>query len=677
MPLSNSRFAPVEEILHETLVRDPYRWLENRALPETDKWIREQQAICDAYFRTCNELPAIRERVREYLDIDVIDRPAKVGQRYFYRRRIRGQEQACIYVRDMGLDIERLLVDPSTHGPFVSVAVHRISQYGSLLAYELTQGGEDRQSIHIVDVEHGATLAGKVGYGYARGFTFTTDNQGFYYSHEFTPTASEHTVRHQFLNNSGEGHVVFRVVRSLGSRLVLTADSVHLGAFWTHESRGVLLGDFWLARRETPTQWHQVFANRKLPFKPVLQAGRLFAISYEQAPNGKVVELNCSGQETRTVIPDQGSMIRQLVITEDSVYLVVTEGPRSVVRSWELSGAEHPQITLPHQGEVHLLPSLGDGSSLFISSESFTRPQSICEFVPATRELSVWSGRILPCSMKEIVVEHTVYPSTDKQSIPITLVRDAASCTGMSHPVIMTGYGGFGISMVSQFSVLVTILLECGGVFAVPHIRGGGEFGRAWHEAGRGRNRQTSFNDFIAAAEWLMREGFTTPQQLAIFGSSHGGLLVGAAMMQRPNLFRAVLCMSALLDMVRYEQFDRAARWKREYGTAQIKEDFQALCAISPYHWAMDSKNFPAVLFVSGDKDDRCNPAHTRKMAARLAENWIGANPVLVDYSSERGHSPVLPLQIRIDALARRIAFLCRELNLSFSIGARRDTVCH
>jgi prolyl oligopeptidase len=203
----------------------------------------------------------------------------------------------------------------------------------------------------------------------------------------------------------------------------------------------------------------------------------------------------------------------------------------------------------------------------------------------------------------------------------------------------------------------------------VPHIRGGGEFGKAWHDAGRARNRQTSFDDFIAAAEWLCDQGATTPCQLGIFGGSNSGLLVAAAMTQRPDLFGAMVCIAPLLDMVRYEQFDEAVKWRREYGTVDDPEDFRALYAYSPYHHVAEDVDYPPILFVTGDQDDRCNPAHVRKMAARLQGRSVQKSIVIVDYSQERGHSPVLPLSVRIPALARRITFLCRELNITIPEG--------
>jgi prolyl oligopeptidase len=215
---------------------------------------------------------------------------------------------------------------------------------------------------------------------------------------------------------------------------------------------------------------------------------------------------------------------------------------------------------------------------------------------------------------------------------------------------------------------------DLGAIFAIPHVRGGGEFGKAWREAGRARNRQTTFDDFIRAAEWLCQQGVSSPEQLAIFGGSNSGLLVGAAMTQRPDLFAAVLCIAPLLDMIRYESFDQAGRWRHEYGSIKDADDFQALYAYSPYHRIAEDVDYPATLFVTGDKDDRCNPAHVRKMAARLQERPAQKAPVVVDYSEERGHSPVLPLSVRVAALARRITFLCRQLGIAPPDGGQDET---
>jgi prolyl oligopeptidase len=670
MSLNSSRFAPVEEMIHGVLVRDPYRWLEDRSLPETEAWINDQQHRCNDYFANCGNLDAIRNRVREYLDVEVIDQPAKVGSRYFYRRRERGQEQANIYVRDAFIGQEHLLVDPSSLGPFASVGIHRISKDGSLLAYELKQGGGDRKAIQIVDVESGRVFPDFIETGYARGFSFTSDDLGFYYCHEGLEISEDHTIRLHRLEGTGPDRVCFRVAHNRGSRLILTADHTHLGAIHIHQPDGAGVIDFWVARQSEPENWRCIFKGRKLPYSPILKQGRIFAIRYEQTSNGKLVEMSHAGEEIRTVVPEQDAVIRQLVIAGGKVFLNCLERMVPSLQCWSLEGEYLGCLDIPVDGTIQLLSVQSEAAdSIFYTYESLTQPPTTLEYRTHIERTHLWHRRKIPATLHDCPRREATYPSKDGVSIPITIASRSQVILGQQHPVIMTSYGGFGVPMTPQFSVLVAIMMELGVTFALPHIRGGGEFGEQWHNAARGRNRQVAFDDFIAATEWLCSEQIATPNQVAIFGGSNSGLLVGAAMTQRPDLFRAVLCIAPLLDMVRYEFFDQAVKWRQEYGTVDDPEDFAALYACSPYHHVEEDIDYPSAFFVSGDKDDRCNPAHVRKMAARLQERDTQRSTIIVDYSEERGHSPVLPLSVRVEALARRIAFLCRELKLPVDFG--------
>jgi prolyl oligopeptidase len=241
--------------------------------------------------------------------------------------------------------------------------------------------------------------------------------------------------------------------------------------------------------------------------------------------------------------------------------------------------------------------------------------------------------------------------------------RDVLS--GSNNPTIMTSYGGYGLSMTPQFSVFVAFLMERGCLFALPNIRGGSEFGMNWHKAAQRRNRQTAYDDFLSAAEWLIASGRTAADKLAIFGGSNSGLLVAAALTQRPDLFRAVVCMVPILDMLRYHLYDNAHVWKDEFGSADDPDDFAALAKYSPYHQVCQDTAYPATMIVSGDADQNCNPLHARKMTARLQAANISGNPIFLDYNRFRGHSPMLPLRERIDALTDRMAFLCSQLQLS------------
>lgn len=671
MPVVGSTPVPVEEVLHGVTVTDPYRWLEDRGSPETEEWIACQQGLLSAYFSSVQGLSTLRTRISHFLNVEVIDQVARIGDLCFYRRRDRNQEQACIWVRNMPTAQERVLVNPNEQGPFVSAGIHCISDGGSLLAYEVKQGGEDTKAIHAVDVASGRTLVEHLETGYARGFAFASDNTGFYYCHEPAGVTEDHTIRLRRFGRLMEAdRVVLRMARTPRSKLVLMSDQFHFGAAYFHDHGSDVAADFYLASRSQDQQWTCVFANKTLPCAPFLKSKRILVLTEDGAPNGRIVELSEKGVISRIIVPEWEFRIQQVSIAGENVYVSYVIPGKTVVRVYSLSGKYLESLNIPVNGSIKLFPSYGNRSdTLFYSCESFTEPPTIFNYQPETRKSEVWSRRSISLDHARYRIRHNNYLSKDGTEIPMTLVMLNDVGSANERPVILTSYGGFGVSMTPQFSVLVEIMLEFGAVFAVPNIRGGSEFGNTWHEAARRGKRQVAVDDFISAAEFLCAQRVTTPHKLAIFGGSNSGLLVGAALTQRPDLFRAALCIAPLLDMVRYEQFGRARKWETEYGTVTEPADFHALYAYSPYHHIENALNYPSTLFVAGDKDDRCDPAHVRKMAARLQDRVAQQNPILVDYSRERGHSPVLPLSVRIKALTRRVAFLCQELNIPLASG--------
>jgi prolyl oligopeptidase len=663
MPLSLPRFPPVDERLHGVTVHDPYRWLEDRELPETEQWLEEQRARCEAYFSACDTFEELRRRVRNFLHREVLDQAVRVGGRCFYRRRKLDEEQACIYVREARTNQERLLVDPSGEGKFASAGIHRIAEDASLLAYELKHGGGDSKEIRIVDVGSGHVLPDRIPTGYARGFAFADRNRGFYFCQESSSETRDQLIQFHSFSEPTSDRVVLRRERSRESRLTLIADTVHLGAKWIHERGHELICDLLIAPRERDDDWRSVFVNKKPPYSPVLYRGRIFVFCREGAPNGKIVELGLDGTELQTVVPECPVPPRQIAVASGRFFLTYFSNGRASIRSWTLEGQDAGEIHIPAEGSCSLLPGFGSqGSSIFYMHESFSQQPSIFEYAPESGKSIPWSHGMDSQGLGTCKASSRSFHAKDRTEVPVTLVSRTGPVLRNPQPVIMTSYGGFGIPVAPQFSVLVTVMIELGAVLALPHIRGGGDLGKAWHDAGRTRNRQTAIDDYISAAEWLCAESFTAPSRLAIFGGSNSGMLAGALMTQRPDLFRAVLCIAPLLDMVRFECLNHAARWRAEYGTVENPDDFYALYAYSPYHQIRENVNYPSTLFVTGDKDDRCNPAHVRKMAARLQDGAKQHSPILVDYSAERGHSPVLPLSVRVDALTRRLAFLCREL---------------
>jgi prolyl oligopeptidase len=659
-----------EEIVHGTVVRDPYRWLEDRTLPETVDWIRTEQRRCSEYFAACPGLGVIERRVGHYLDVEIIDQPACIRDRYFYRKRPPGQEQGSICVCRASGGGERELVNPSQNGPFTSVGIYRISSDAAFLAFEQKRNGGDRREIHFLDVNRGAILPNTIPLGYASGLAFS--DSGYFFCHEIDQSSDEHTICYESFGSARQARTIFRVPRASNSRLILRASERWLGALRLRYEGRDIVTDFWVRElRDDVADWTSVFRGRRGLSSPILWRDRILVLIETRSGSSQLITVSPRGEELGVFVPEKKAPLRQIGLTRDRIFVAYVEYGASAIDAWTYSGQQTDSVPLPHGGTVRMLSSPAEETeSLFYTFESFELPPAIYQHQTTTNKSLLWHqrGPIDPSRCRQ-VHEATIL-SKDGERIPLTLV--SAGCKGMPiglRPALMTSYGGFGAATTPQFSALASILIEFGAVLALPHVRGGGEFGKAWHDAGRARNRQTSFDDFIVAAEWLCDQRVTTPARLGIFGGSNSGLLVAAAMTQRPELFGAMLCIAPLLDMVRYESCDKAAKWRREYGTVEDEEDFRALYAYSPYHHIAEDVDYPPVLFVTGDEDDRCNPAHVRKMAARLLQRSAQRSAVIVDYSQERGHSPVLPLSVRIRALARRIAFLCRELRITVPEG--------
>jgi prolyl oligopeptidase len=309
------------------------------------------------------------------------------------------------------------------------------------------------------------------------------------------------------------------------------------------------------------------------------------------------------------------------------------------------------------------LAAAAERDEILFERESFAVPPEIHRYFIQRGRASIWTKRKIPIEPRRFARGEVRFLAKDGVEVPMFLVGGRQAFTG-PRPTILTSYGGFGTSVTPQFSVLAMYLMERGCLFALPRIRGGSDLGAPWHEAGRGRNRQVAFDDFLSAAEWLISSGHTDPNRLAIFGGSNSGLLVLAVMTQRPDLFRAVLAIAPLADMLRYHLFDQAHYWREEFGTSENQKDFEALRHYSPYHNVQNGTAYPATMIVSGDRDQNCNSLHARKMTARLQAANGSASPILLDYQQLRGHSPVLPLSFRVEALTDRLAFLVDQLGL-------------
>jgi prolyl oligopeptidase len=672
-PQPDSPIEAATEILHGVAITDPYRWLENQESPCTREWIAAQTRYARSYLDSIPHRDRIRHRTRELLDVETYDSLQKAGNRYFFRKRPPGQEQPSIYMRE-GIDgPDQLLVDPSRRstGQHTAVRPLRISPDGRLLLYEVKEGGERTGIFELLDIENRKTLPDALARGYLRGFAFAPDSKAFYYVHESqgTQTHAQHTVlKHALGTRFDQDEEIFLVGQGDNIRLNIVPGKNRLG-FLLSRLGGDTLCDFYLLRLGSTQLPQAVIRNAPYQFAPVLlDDDRILAITDRDAPNLKVVELrrrNDSEAEFIDIVPQRDTRIQDWVPQADRIFVSYIRRLQAVIDIFDLSGRRIGEVPVENGETARLAGGSDDGQELFFERESFTKPTETYICRSPDSAISIWAKRKVPFDSGGLGCTRVSFRAKDGTEIPMSLLAraDILAATG-ALPTIMTSYGGFGVPMTPQFSVFVASLIERGCLFALPNIRGGSEFGTDWHEAAKRRNRQVAFDDFISAAEWLIQTGRTQAGSLAIFGGSNSGLLVGAVMTQRPDLFRAVVCMVPMLDMLRYHLFDNARVWKDELGSVEDPEDFRALFRYSPYHNIRNDSAYPATMMISGDADQNCNPLHARKMVARLQAVNVSGHPIVLDYSRYRGHSPVLPLSERVDALTDRIAFLCDQLRL-------------
>jgi prolyl oligopeptidase len=666
-----SRVEPVTEMLHGVPITDPYRWLEDQESPRTREWLAAQTEFARAYLDAIPARERIRERIRELLDVETYDSIQRVSNKYVFRKRVCGQEQPCIYLREGRDGRDELLLDPADRGTGKHTALKPLllSQDGRLLLYEVKEGGERTGTFELFDVEKREKLPDALPQGYLGGFSFAPDTRSFDYVHQALGAKRPYyrAAFHHVLGASFEDdHQIFCAGEDAKLRLHIIPGEKRLG-FLVIRCSDKTYVDFYLRSSDNESSPELLVEDADYKFGPLLLKDRILAITDRDSPNSRIVEVRPRAgypPDFVDVIAESDCPIRDWAVTSKEIYVSYTRGVRTEIHVFGLEGERLGQLPLEESDTVRIVGASAENDELFIEQESFTKPIQIWCHSAQTRKPQLWSQKTIPFNSGVYAHVQVWFSAKDGTRIPMFLVgRQTVFTTGL-HPTIMTSYGGYGVPMTPQFSVFVSFLMERGCLFALPNIRGGSEFGVEWHEAAKRRNRQVAIDDFVAAAEWLIETGRTTSEKLAIFGGSNSGLLVGAALTQRPNLFRAVVCMVPLLDMLRYHLFDNAHAWVDEFGTAEDPDDFPALARYSPYHHVRDGVAYPATMIVSGDADRNCNPLHARKMTARLQAASASNNPIVLDYSRFRGHSPVLPLSERIEALTDRMAFLCQQLRL-------------
>lgn len=665
---------PVSEILHGVTVTDPYRWLEDQSSPSTRKWLEEQNAYTHAYLEAIPGRERIRERIAELLAVETISEPWCIGRRLFYLKRRANQEQPAIVMRDSQNGNEVILLDPTERiedcQP-AALGILNISRDGHVLAYSVRHSGRYSQAVGFLDVDNKRIMSDQLPVSFRPIVVLSADGQGFYYSHEpLTSTRPYHRAAywHQFGTDPETDKEIFTAGEE---------PKLHLGIYGSVDgcflayrvTRGSDPPTFELYAQDMSSKScpRKVVEGKGLVFEPVVTRDKIIALTDWKAPNLRVIGIDQRDVQSNRwfeVVPESEYRIKDFAVIGSSLFVDRVANISSRIEVFDLSGHRRGVVECPSTGSVRLFRRPVESDILFYEFSSFGYPPTIFSYDPTKTEQKVWAGSQLNIDRSSIQVNELRCRSKDNTLIPLFAVAQKHPRFLGPSPAYLTAYGGFGTSRTPEFSVYSTFLINHGFVFAVANVRGGGEFGDRWHCAGKRHNRQNAINDFIAVAEWLCARGYAEVGKIAIGGGSNAGLLVGAALTQRPDLFRVVVCLGPILDMLRYHLFDFAHSWIDEYGSSENEDDFRYLLAYSPYHSVENTGRYPAVMLVSGDADNCCNPMHARKMAARLQAATHSHHPILLDYRPFWGHAPVQSLNHRIEALTDRLAFICHELGV-------------
>jgi prolyl oligopeptidase len=687
-----SEEQPVEETLFGVKVVDPYRWLEGSAAPEiagddpeldqrVADWTDDQNAYARSVLDNLPGREALERRLRELLEVGSIQAPQMRRDRYFYLQREGDQPQFTAWVRRGPQGEPRLLIDPNALDPegLTSLSWIEPDQAGERLAFGLFTAGDERTVLRVLDVGSGEWLADEIPGKVNSVYWLPGGTELVYHRLADVDDPYSGQIRlHRLGRHHRHDPVIFEqydhgpLATTWGPFAILSRDGrwLLLG-YWTGtDSNDLAVVDFERWRRTGELAPRTIVSGEPARAGGVVVGDTLLLHTTLGAANGRVmaVDLRDPRRESwREVIPERPrAVIEDVAVADGRLAVTFLEDASSRIEQFTLDGRPLGAVALPGLGTASISTE-PDRTETFVSFESFNESPTVYRVDLESGERTVWARPEVPADLSEIEVRQVRYRSKDGTTVPMFLVHRRGLELDGDNPALLYGYGGFGISMTPAFTASLVPWLEAGGVYAVANLRGGGELGEVWHRAGMLAAKQQVFDDFIAAAGWLIEEGYTRPHRLAIAGGSNGGLLTGAALVQRPELFAAVISRVPLLDMLRYQHFLMAKYWVPEYGSAEDREQFGYLLAYSPYHNVVPGTRYPAVLLTAGENDARVHPLHARKMAARLQAATASdpeSDPVLLYVERQAGHGAGKPLDERIRETADQGIFLLWQLGM-------------
>ena len=665
------------DVYFGTEVADPYRWLENDTSAETEAWVEAENAVTQAYLQSLPMRDRLVKRLTELVDYETVHAPKKHHGKWYFSRHDGKQNQYVVYVKD-SLDGEaRVFLDPNTFSEDGTVALTGMSwsNDGKYLAYRISRNGSDWQEIYVKDLETGELLNDHVEWVKFSGATW--HGKGFYYSTYDRPEEGRelssinegmkiyyHVIGTQqsedklFYSNPKEPQRFYTVSVNEEQTLLFLFES---GA---GETNNLYVRDL----RKPGSAYMTIADDMKYIYSPLYdEDNTLWLYTTENAPKGRIMKLDLRHLERENwteVVAEQENKLDEVDVINRQLVVTYMKDACTHAYIYTLDGQLRHEVSLPMAGSAYFT---GDEKEphCFFGFSSFTQPGTIYRYDMDKNTYTLYNQPKVQFDPDRYVSEQFFFASKDGTRVPMFIVHKKGIPLNGQNPTLLYGYGGFNISLQPYFSAMLIPWLEQGGVYAVVNLRGGGEYGEEWHEAGTKMNKQNVFDDFIAAAEYLIEKGYTCPGKLAIEGGSNGGLLVGACMTQRPELFQVAIPQVGVMDMLRYHLFTIGWNWAGDYGTsADSKEMFEYLLAYSPLHNIQPGVSYPATLITTADHDDRVVPAHSFKFAAMLQACQAGDKPVLIRIDTKAGHGGGKPLAKRIEEQADIYAFIFYNMGM-------------
>jgi prolyl oligopeptidase len=656
---------PVTETLHGVAITDPYRWLEDQESPETRDWINRENAYTDAMLGQLPDKARIAQRIESLLNTDQMSFPIVRNGRYFFTKRPAGQDLFAIYMRESATGPDILLIDPAPMSPkhTTNVGIEAVADDGKTLSYFVRLGGADEAEVRFYDVDARHDIGVPLSVARYFGVSLTPDGHAAYFT-RYT-SKEQHVIRRGV--SGGEEHALFG--EGYGPDKIVGSGISDDGRYLLIDvsyGSAAKKSEIYVKDLSDDGPIRTVVNDVDARFSADEADGKLVLLTNWNAPNQRVMITDISNPERanwKELVPEnKNAALQSISLVGGKMFLRYLENVKPRVIGFTLDGQPQEEIKFDTLGTVSNVAGTWNSPVAFYAFSSFAVPPTIYAYDVPTRASTQFFRQNAPVNSADFNVEQVWYTSKDGTRVPMFLLYKKGLQRNGSNPTLLTGYGGFVLSSLPGFSASAVTWAENGGVYALANLRGGGEFGEAWHRAGMRDKKQNVFDDFIAAAQYLIDQRYTSPQHLGISGGSNGGLLVTAFLTQRPDLVKAVVCSYPLIDMVRYHRFLVARFWVPEYGSTEDPEQFKWIYAYSPYQHVVKGASYPAVLFISGDSDTRVAPLHARKMTAMMQANTGSRNPVVLRYHVSSGHSGGEPLKEQVNNQAESLSFLMWQL---------------